>query len=154
MHFCITAGRLLTQTAVIQLIAKLIYHLLICSFHVFLKKFICKTHLSIIEYFELRQASFELAGGVDGCRPRWIPACKAGAFADSLRPHKLDAFLAFRSKLLSYRYFFTETSGRNPTCGLKTCTICCLHLKSGCESRTRTGNQGISQTGYGVEIKI
>ena len=35
MHFCITADRLLTQTAVIQLIAKLIYHLLICSFHVF-----------------------------------------------------------------------------------------------------------------------
>ena len=36
MYFYTTVDRLLTQTTVIQFIAKLIYHLLICSFHVFL----------------------------------------------------------------------------------------------------------------------
>ena len=31
----------------------------------------------------------EINGGADECCPRWIPACKAGAFADSLRPHPM-----------------------------------------------------------------
>ena len=86
----------------------------------------CHTDLCVIGTYQ-DMILYKLTGGVDGCRPRWIPACKAGAFADSLRPHKLDAFLVFRSKLLSYKCFFwsiRQESNLRP----KDYAICCLHL--------------------------
>ena len=71
-------------------------------------------------------------GGADECCPRWIPACKAGAFADSLRPQNQMHFaftVAFA--IPPHLAKLCKMAGFEPARAVLNCSHsinCCQHL--------------------------
>ena len=57
-----------------------------CSDLMFVLNFVETAYIISHIAFVRKRKKYFFFGGADECCPRWNPACKAGAFADSLRP--------------------------------------------------------------------